>query len=319
MQYNHPLVRMRRILFNAIITGSCILLLMAFPDPVDANDLSESLTSLANALQDADEESNAPLLSRVLNIDPDNPPDLVVFLGRFHPLVVHLPISFLLLGVLLEILSRMKRYAELRPAVSFVLFLGAVSAIIAVFAGLLLSISGDYGGDELWWHKWLGIAVAVLAVVAYWLKRKSINTEAPRIRRAYGGVVTAVTLLLVLASHFGGSLTHGSDYLTSYMPEPFRSIAGIPPRDEAKPIVLENVDEAQVYSDIIHPILDARCVSCHNEKKQKGELLLTTRANILAGGESGDVFIPGNAEDSELYRRLLLPSDHDDRMPPSGR
>ncbi len=269
--------------------------------------------------QDADEESNAPLLSRLLNIDADNPPDFLVFIGRFHPLFVHLPISFLLLGALLEVLSRMKRYSELRPAVSFVLFLGALSAVLAVVAGLLLSITGDYGGDDLWWHKWMGIGVAVTAVVAYWLKKRTVQTEDVNTRRAYAGVLTASAAMLVVASHFGGSLTHGSDYLTAYMPEPFRSIAGIPPREEAKPIVLENVDEAKVFSDIIHPILDARCVSCHNPKKKKGELLLTTEANILAGGENGEVFIPGNAEDSELYRRLILPGDHDDHMPPSGR
>lgn len=324
MQYNsspnrvqyRPTVFYSSVLVIALCIAFTFNIRSAAAEPLPAGTV---LPAVAVALQEADVESNAPLLSRILNIDPENPPDLVVFLGRFHPLLVHLPISFLLLGFLLELVSRIKRYADLRPAVSFVLFLGALSAVFAVFAGLLLSISGDYGGDDLWWHKWLGIGVAVTAVAAYWLKKRSTATEEVNMRRAYAGVLTLMTGLLVVASHFGGSLTHGSDYLTSYMPEPFRSIAGIPPREEAKPIVLENVDAAQVYSDIIHPILDARCISCHNEDKKKGDLLLTSQQNILAGGESGEVFIAGNAEDSELYRRLLLPSDHDDRMPPSGR
>ena len=138
-------------------------------------------------------------------------------------------------------------------------------------------------------------------------------------RRAYAGVLAASSAMLIVASHFGGSLTHGSDYLTAYMPEPLRSIAGIPPREEAKPIVLENVDEAQLYSDIIHPILDAKCISCHNPNKSKGDLILSTEEDIVAGGESGSVFVAGDAADSELYRRLMLPTDHDDHMPPSGR
>ncbi|MFK7844776.1 MAG: c-type cytochrome domain-containing protein [Rhodothermales bacterium] len=283
------------------------------------SDASDFSSHSLNLFQEAEEESNAPLLSKLLNIDADNPPDFLVFIGRFHPLLVHLPISFLLLGGLLEVLSRMKRYSELRPSVSFVLFLGALSAVFAVIVGLLLSITGDYGGDDLWWHKWMGIGVAVTAVAAYWLKKRSIKTEDINVRRAYAGVLATSAAMLVVASHFGGSLTHGSDYLTSYMPEPFRSIAGIPPRDEVKPIVLENVDEAQVFSDIIHPILDARCASCHNPKKKKGDLILTTESDILAGGESGEVFISGNADDSELYRRLILDEDHDDHMPPSGR
>lgn len=302
-----------RLIFCVFLTA--IILLPAFATTAFATDYGIHSATL---LQEA-QESNAPILERLLNIDPDNPPDFLVFLGRFHPLVVHLPISFLLLGALLEVLSRMKRYAELRPAVSFVLFLGAISAVIAVFAGLLLSITGDYGGDDLWWHKWLGIGVAVTAVAAYWLKKRSAKTEELGMRRAYAGVLTASAALLVVASHFGGSLTHGSDYLTSYMPEPFRSLAGIEPREEAKPIVLDNVDEAQVYSDIIHPILDARCVSCHNTNKKKGDLILTTQAAILEGGENGPVVEAGNSEDSELFRRLMLPEDHDDHMPPSGR
>ena len=265
------------------------------------------------------EAESAPLLARLLNIDPDDPPDVVVFLGRFHPLLVHLPITLLLLVVLLEVLSRSKRFAELRPASSFILFLGAISAVFTVIAGLLLSLSGDYGGDDLWWHKWLGIAVAVLAVAAYIYKRRALNTEALAARRVYRTLLGVGAAVLIVASHFGGSLTHGSGYLTSYMPEPLRSLAGIPPREEARPIVLTNVDQARIFDDVILPILDGRCAGCHNEKKRKGDLLLTSRRTILAGGENGPILVAGNPEESEILRRITLPSDDDDRMPPSGR
>ncbi len=283
--------------------------------------VAENITiSLQEAESDAGSESNPPLLSRLLNIDPDNPPDSLVFLGRFHPLLVHLPISFLLLGALVELLSRTRRYSDLRPSVSFVLFLGAVSAVLAVIAGMFLSVTGDYGGDDLWWHKWLGIGVAITAVAAYILKKRNARTEDINLRRAYGGALTASAALLVVASHFGGTLTHGAGYLTSYMPEPLRSFVGIEPRDDTpKKIVLENVDEAHVFNDIIHPILDSRCVSCHNTKKKKGDLILTTEEDIVAGGENGPIFVSGNADDSEIFKRLNLPADHDDRMPPSGR
>ena len=286
---------------------------------IPKNDLTSHLIPIQDAEAQEEEAESVPLLARVLNVDPDNPPDIVVFLGRFHPLLVHLPITLLLLAALLEVMSRSERFADLRPAVSFVLFLGTASAVFAVVAGLLLSLSGDYGGDDLWWHKWLGIGVAVGALVAYFYKRRTLRTEAIPDRRIYRGALASAAVLLVAASHFGGSLTHGSGYLTSYMPEPFRSLAGIEPREEAKPIMLANVDEAHMFNDVIHPIMDARCVSCHNSNKRKGDLLLTSQSDILAGGENGPVFESGNATDSELYRRLILPSDHDDRMPPSGR
>ncbi|MEZ4699535.1 MAG: c-type cytochrome domain-containing protein [Rhodothermales bacterium] len=279
--------------------------------------------SPAGLVQEADAgpESPTPLVSRLLDIDPDNPSDWIVFFGRFHPLVVHLPIGLLLLAFLMEYLSRGKRFAELKPAVSFTLFLGALSAVGAVCAGLLLAASGDYGGDDIWWHKWLGIGVAALAVVAYIFKRKTLApTPAPRSRTVYGASLFAAVLLLTAASHFGGTLTHGEGYLTSYMPEPFRSIAGIPPRDQAEAeIVIENLEEAAVYPDIIHPILDARCVSCHNPRKIKGELLLETPENIMKGGENGAILAAGDAAGSELFRRITLDENHDDHMPPSGR
>ena len=317
-------------MIDMLRTTTILCLLIVFLMPLQSIASSGAVTGLsaeiATFYQDVDEseteseaEETPPLLARILNVDPDNPPDIVVFLGRFHPLLVHLPITLLLLAALLEVMTRFSRFADLKPAASFVLFLGAVSAVFAVIAGLLLSISGDYGGDDLWWHKWLGILVAVGAVTAYLYKRKAVRTEAIPARRIYRGVLAASTLLLLVASHYGGTLTHGSGYLTSYMPEPFRSLAGIAPREEARPIMLANVDEAHVYNDIIYPILDGRCVSCHNQNKRKGDLLLTSQNNIMAGGENGPIFVSGNADDSELYRRLILSADHDDRMPPSGR
>lgn len=274
-----------------------------------------------DAGEDAGPESPTPLVTRLLNIDPENPADVIVFIGRFHPLLVHMPIGLLLLAFLMEFLSRRKRFADLKPAVSFTLFLGAVSAVFAVSAGLLLAASGDYGGDDLWWHKWLGIGVAVLSVVAYIYKRKTLSAApTPRSRTLYAGSLTTSVLVLMAASHFGGELTHGEGYLTSYMPEPFRSIAGIPPREQADArIVIENIDEAVLYSDIVHPILDARCMSCHNPKKIEGELLLTTPEEIMKGGENGPILTAGDAASSELYRRITLEEAHDDHMPPSGR
>ncbi|MDZ4701986.1 MAG: c-type cytochrome domain-containing protein [Rhodothermales bacterium] len=271
--------------------------------------------------EEAGPESPTPLVTRLLDIDPENPADGIVFAGRFHPLLVHMPIGLLLLAFLMEFLSRAKRFADLKPAVSFTLFLGAVSAVFTVVAGLLLAASGDYGGDDLWWHKWLGIGVAVLSVVAYFFKRKTLSaTPTPRARSLYAGSLVASVLVLTVASHFGGSLTHGEDYFTSYMPEPFRSLAGIPPREQPDAqIVIENIDEAVLFTDIVHPIMDARCISCHNSKKEEGELLLTTPAEIMEGGENGIILTAGDAANSELYRRITLEEAHDDHMPPSGR
>ncbi|MDZ7720746.1 MAG: c-type cytochrome domain-containing protein [Balneolaceae bacterium] len=243
--------------------------------------------------------------------------DLVLFIGRFHPVFVHLPIGFLLLAFLFEICSRFNRFENLEPAVPFTLLLGVASAFTAAGTGYLLSLDGGYGEDLLWTHKWLGISVAVLSLCALVLRQWFY--ENVQLKKLYTFLMWGMVFGLMGAGHYGGSLTHGSDYLVRYMPEPLRSITGAPVVEAKSIKQIENLDSAKVFMDVIHPILDTRCVSCHNPEKKKGELLLTSYDEIMQGGDSGPALEVGSSERSELVKRILLPDRHDDRMPPSGK
>ena len=77
-------------------------------------------------------------------------------------------------------------------------------------------------------------------------------------------------------------------------------------------------EEAKVYADVIQPLLNAKCVNCHGEAKQKGGLRLDTAENVFKGGKGAkeDNIVKGNIEDSELTYRISLPKDDDDVMPP---
>lgn len=75
---------------------------------------------------------------------------------------------------------------------------------------------------------------------------------------------------------------------------------------------------APVAFDEVRAIFEAKCVECHNPDKVKGKLLMTSRETFLKGGESGLALIGVGAEQSELVKRLILPTDHDDLMPPKG-
>jgi len=75
------------------------------------------------------------------------------------------------------------------------------------------------------------------------------------------------------------------------------------------------------------PILQTRCFDCHRGehtdrngrvRKPKGGLRLDGRAWIERGGAEGRVLAPGNARQSPLYTRTVLPADHDERMPANG-
>jgi YHS domain-containing protein len=73
------------------------------------------------------------------------------------------------------------------------------------------------------------------------------------------------------------------------------------------------------YATVVQPILASRCVACHGEVKPKGRLRLDTPDGIRAGGVSGSTVVPGNADASELVRRLRLPHDDEEHMPPPGK
>lgn len=244
---------------------------------------------------------------------------LQMFLGRFHPLIVHLPIGFLFVAVALEWFSGRKKYENLRHATSFVLLLTSVSSIIAALLGYFLSLGGGYDENILFWHKWFGIALATTSTLA-WLFRFQFEKDTARnFRRVYIFFLVVSFLFLIGTGHQGGSLTHGSDYLTSYMPDPIRGWTGLPPKEKPGFKKIKNIEAAVVHQDIIQPILNARCISCHNTSKKKGGLMLNNMGNLLKGGKNGEIIIAGKPLESHLYAHLLLPEDDDKHMPPNGK
>ena len=68
----------------------------------------------------------------------------------------------------------------------------------------------------------------------------------------------------------------------------------------------------------IQPIFQKTCLECHGAEKQKGKLRLDSKEAALKGGADGQVIVPGSAEKSDLYRRIILPAGHDDIMPNKG-
>ncbi len=67
----------------------------------------------------------------------------------------------------------------------------------------------------------------------------------------------------------------------------------------------------------IRPLLQDRCVECHGEKKQKGELRLDAKPFAFKGGHDGPAIVAGRLDKSPLFQRIIS-SDEDERMPPKG-
>jgi uncharacterized membrane protein len=244
-------------------------------------------------------------------------PDIVIFLGRFHPLLVHLPIGFLTLAILFEILSRRPATEKLDVAVRFIWLCSALSAVVAAILGYLLSLGGGYDEEMLAQHQWFGISLVVMAGGCYLLKTERLQSKL-LVRRAYRVLLVLITLSLIITGHLGGSLTHGSEYLVEFAPKPIQRMMGSSPMVEDRPKVT-SLDSADIFKDAISPILNSKCTGCHNSNKRKGELILTSFSEIMKGGENGAVITPGSLASSEMYRRISLPKDHKDFMPSEGK
>lgn len=245
-------------------------------------------------------------------------PDFALFLGRFHPLVVHLPIGFLLLAIIIALVSKRQKFKQLKASLDFVLSLGAASAVLACILGYMLSLGGEYDPDTLFWHQWLGIGLAALSVLLYWVRSKKQEHKRRLVWLHSTYPFFAILVLLTFTGHYGGNLTHGSTYLFQYAPNPLRVMAGLEPKAAPRPPVTV-LDSADVFLDVVHPLIQSKCNSCHNADKKKGQLLLTTYDDMLKGGKEGPSLVPGNLQASLMYQRVTLPSSHEDYMPAEGK
>jgi uncharacterized membrane protein len=237
--------------------------------------------------------------------------DLGLFFGRFHPLVVHLPIGILLLSIVMEWLGRRERFAGLRRAVPTTLLLGAVSAIAAAVLGFLLAAGGGYDGVYLDWHRWLGIGLVVAASLAWAARAGYLRLP----RRGYAVLLGFVGVLIFGAGHFGGVLTHGEGYLSEYAPFWGGARTGVVKVDST---LWAQPDSVRVYDHIVRPVIAQKCMACHNENKQNGGLAMHNSEALLKGGDHGPVIVPGDAWSSELARRTRLPQNERRFMPPKG-
>lgn len=233
--------------------------------------------------------------------------DWITFIGRFHPLWVHLPIGFLVLAILLKIYGDWRKSDSFREAVSFSLLLGTGSAAIAATLGYLLSQSVGYEGNLLDIHQIGGWVTVLLAGLALGMSRANRAFSTAVQYPVYGFLLVA----LFVTGHYGGSLTHGADYLTAYAP--------FGEKKESEARILNSIEEAILYTDVVQPILKNKCNSCHRPGKAKGELLLDSYESLTKGGENGPVILAGDAAKSELIRRVTLPESHKEFMPAEGK
>jgi hypothetical protein len=234
------------------------------------------------------------------------------FLGRFHVLILHVPVGVLLLAVGMEVRARSPRFfaeprSPIEPAMPLIWGAGALAAVATVTLGYMHASEPGFTGPGVNHHRWAGTALAFAAVLIW-----AWRADAPKSFAMIWPAAMAVIIgLLIVTGHLGGVLTHGPDYLTEYAP-------GARHQGGAKVAHRPRVTDpaaADIYLDVVAPLLTSKCSACHNEDKRRGGLSLADYASLRKGGESGAVVKPGDPSGSELYRRITLPSSSQEYMP----
>ncbi len=248
---------------------------------------------------------------------PEEPIGFLVFLGRFHPLLLHFPIVLVLLTLTVEGLSiyqnrtqrKNSRFSKVSFLVGPLLIVSVISALVTAIGGYLLYRSGEYQGELVRQHLWGGVLLLLALNGATFLYSRPRFSQRIWHQWSYRILLLMAGSLIIITSHLGGTITHGQDFITEHMP----NLKG------TKPAPVEQKDPAEllIFQDLILPVIEDKCQSCHNQYKTKGGLTLLSYASIQKGGDSEKPLLVANVpSESELYHRITLPEDHDDKMPP---
>lgn len=233
-------------------------------------------------------------------------------LGRLHPLVVHFPISLLWVGLLFECIAWRKKSDQFQSTISVILWVGTITAALAVGLGFILINQDDYSGNTITIHQWSGIVTAILSGL-------TLYAFVAKESKSYRLLLFLTVLGVSFAGHYGAMLTHGEDYLDLKKEVKTQENSFHPSLNVEK--LQGEIDQNQKQDLGIEArnILANHCYDCHSIKKSKGKLRLDALEYVLKGGKEGPALVLGHPEKSEMIRRIKLPASDDDAMPTKGK
>ena len=259
--------RIRNIIFNICFTVNCLLLFFLF---------FESRLVIPSWLQIA---------------------------GRMHPLLLHFPITLLVLYIFwsLFIDKKISTNREVKNFGEWLLLLSAFTAAFTALMGLFLSKEDGYDTESLQWHKWSGVTIAIITSVWYAYREKIKSTN------WLNASIAVISLIgIIFTGHQGAEISHGKNFL----------LAPIMPEKQQPNVLMEN---ALIYANMVQPILQTKCYNCHNTKKAKGQLVMETEDLLLKGGKNGKLWDSTADQYGLLLSRIHLPVEAKKHMPPQGK
>jgi len=229
-------------------------------------------------------------------------PPALQAVGRMHPLLLHLPIGLFIISFIIWLGKKNIEKESFYKIFILVLHVTAFTATLTALMGFFLSREGGYDENILSKHKVLGIITAVLSYTLL-----VIFQAVPDRKILFGTTITASLIIMIIGSHFGSNLTHGEGFVWQ------------PLQNEEEIKEEKFTDSSSLFVAAIRPILKSKCFSCHNERKAKGELIMTTEEKLLAGGKNGPIWKSGDALNSHIIQNINLPEDDKKHMPPKGK
>lgn len=187
---------------------------------VEEETLPETNPSETNPTKDLG--GTAPT-SPIENIPPKSVAGLekmISFLGKFHPLLVHFPIAFILLAFFLELMQTFKRSRELAPATKTLLVFSLFSTLLAVPSGWCAAMYVEFPetiSSYVEWHRWMGISIFVLLLIL--LTGISLFEEQKETKKGIWilrFILTINAILVGMTGHYGGILTFGPDHFLGF-------------------------------------------------------------------------------------------------------
>ncbi len=253
----------------------------------------------------------------------------VPFLAPFHNVVLHLPIGFVMLSCLIEAVQFRRPSEDGRSLLGLIHVCSALAMVLTVALGLARGADGGYEENTLSNHKNFGIAAGVLTLLVLGVHFAAFRKDAakPPLQLLYRIFLFANLGVMSVAGHYGGNLTHGSDYLVANAPEFVKKMLGEGGTDSSEPTG-PNTDDGPGETDPrmahfenhVWPALRDKCLGCHGKEKQKGGYTLTDKEIAFKGGDSElAAIVPGNPAKSLLVESIMLPPDDDYVMPPDGK
>ena len=255
---------------------------------------------------------------------------LLQVFGRFHIVLLHLPIGLLPAMFVLEFGAAILGRPIPKGALMTLAVMTALTAAAAFGSGLVLA-EEKVASETLGLHKKFAVAMASSSLLLPLLVWHS--------RRAPFRVALAASLALSIPTgHYGGDLSHKKGFLFKPLQrqaapargadQPSSSDDAIapPPSDPPEPpappatagVEPPTAEEVTRYDRDIAPIMERCCTSCHNSQDLDGDLDLSSREAVLVGWGEGETIVePGDPDASILLESLGRPDDDEMRMPPA--